>query len=290
MDGGIEKAFHAVGCVGRHQYVFHAVEGVAGGERFHGEHVEGCAADFAGLECLNQGGLIDDGAAADVDDDGAGLHGGDLRGSDHAAGFGSQRSREEQVVAGGNELVELWRSETKINQAISRGELRAAAQGGDLHSEGAGALRGCLADASIAYDSQRFSRQHAGDEVLPHARLLLADDAAEIEGEMEHHRRHPIGQGSAEDAAAVREQGGMGQHFRFENAFDAGPQDMDPAEQDRIGFGVKQGVGFRSGLAHPIEIVADDDANFLGGPRESLQKRCRRIGDHQEYGTRHRTD
>ena len=97
LKGRFEKALHAVRGVRGKQYVGQSPEGVARGKRFGVENVERGAADGVRFQCVDQRGLIDHRAAADVHYHGARLHGRDFRHSDEAFGLRRPRSRHLQT-------------------------------------------------------------------------------------------------------------------------------------------------------------------------------------------------
>ena len=54
--------------------------------RFFFVDVETAGEDFAGVEGLDEGGFVDDGAAGGIDEDDAVFHEGELGGRDHVVG------------------------------------------------------------------------------------------------------------------------------------------------------------------------------------------------------------
>lgn len=72
----VEPGGGVVGGVGREEHVVHCPEGVGGGERLGVIDVEHGAADAPAGEGADEGGFLDDGPAADVDQDGVGGEGG----------------------------------------------------------------------------------------------------------------------------------------------------------------------------------------------------------------------
>src|SRR5581483_12417258 len=74
LDGKFARVGQIIGGVRREQHVRHFPERMFGGERLAEENVEGGTAQFSVLQRVDQGRLVDDGAAADVDDDCGRLH------------------------------------------------------------------------------------------------------------------------------------------------------------------------------------------------------------------------
>ena len=95
--------------VGRHDDTRHAEQRALGGGLL-GKHVHGGAGQVTADDGLRQCGGVDQVAARDVDDARAGLHLGDRRGVDHAAGLGCGGHVERDEVALGVEVVDLLRT------------------------------------------------------------------------------------------------------------------------------------------------------------------------------------
>ena len=97
--GPIEPIFGVVGTVRRNEDIFKVVDGVARRDRLLLEDIETRAPDFPAVERANKSRLIDDRAAADVDDNRARLHRRKCRITDHVMGFRRERRGDHDIVA-----------------------------------------------------------------------------------------------------------------------------------------------------------------------------------------------
>ena len=108
---GVAESFEAVfpgwpGEMGGQDDVFQGEEWVAGFWRLFFEDIESGGPDGAVGEGCVQGGFVDDGAAAGVDEDGGGFHQRQLRGADHVPGAGQQWHVEAYDVRGFQHFVQ----------------------------------------------------------------------------------------------------------------------------------------------------------------------------------------
>ena len=119
--------------------------------------VEAGGENGSGLERLDQGPFVDDGAAGDVDENPVRAEGGKQRGVDEAARAGAAGRGDHEDVAG------LRHCGERGIEAISRVGLRAAAVVDDLEPEAFGPRRNRLADPPEAQDSHGAAAQRRGE-------------------------------------------------------------------------------------------------------------------------------
>jgi hypothetical protein len=116
-----EELFGPGDGVGGEDDVVHRAEGRVGTERFFFEDIEGGTGDAAGLEGLDEGLFLHDGAAGGVDEHGSGFHAGELGGAEQAAGVGCERTVHENVVGFGEEVVEGDEFDAELGSALRLG-------------------------------------------------------------------------------------------------------------------------------------------------------------------------
>src|SRR5271163_4849501 len=87
--------------VWREEEIGSTPERAFGGERLDGGYVEGGAGECAGFECADEGGFVEERAAAHVDEAGARFHAGDLWSVDEVVGFGGFGGGNDDVVGVG---------------------------------------------------------------------------------------------------------------------------------------------------------------------------------------------
>lgn len=85
--GVIEPVGGVIGAMRGEQDVCQFVEGMTGGQRFFVENVESCTSDAVGRKRADHSQFVDHRAAAYINYDGGGFHGGKLGFGDHAVGF-----------------------------------------------------------------------------------------------------------------------------------------------------------------------------------------------------------
>ena len=149
-------------------------------------NVEGDAADLAAFEGVDEGGGVDEGASADVDEDDAGLHHLKRFLADDVVGFGGERG-----VEGDDVTLPGEGDGVGVLDAVLSGpfEVGKGVVGEDAHAESAEDLTGDLAGASGANEACGFAVEVEADEAVE-GEVQIADaivgagDFA-IEGEQE---------------------------------------------------------------------------------------------------------
>ena len=116
-------------------------ERVVLGQGFGGEDVEAGAGDAAVGERVPERCLMDDGAAGGVDQDGGGLHQGELRGADEVRGLRGETEMQAHDVAGAIEFVELDELDAGVALRVHRPDDDAHAdcrrEAGEVAADGA---------------------------------------------------------------------------------------------------------------------------------------------------------
>ena len=185
------------------QHVRVIPERAVGGERLAGDDVEGGEADPAGLEGVQQRRLVDDGAAADVDQDRPGPHGAEHLLADEAdGGVGAGQGHDDRVDVGGRARELLDRDE--LVDALDGGAGAGGAQHG--RADGVEQRRAGLPDAAEADD------EHAHRVELAHLPTrgpvviaLLGEEAGKGLRAGEHAEQGELRQRAAVGAGAGRD-------------------------------------------------------------------------------------
>ena len=282
--------------MGREEHVVQFPEGMVLGERFLVEDVEPGAFDPPFLEGLDKGRFRDYGAAADIDDDCGGLHGGQFFFADEAAGVFGERGGGYYVVADCHHGGAVFEGVELVDDGV-RGEFGAAAEGYDFHAQGVGALGGGAADFAVAYDAEGAAVDLLYVELFPDGGFLIADHAAEVLGEEEHGGYGEFAEGAFEDAASVGDGDGAFDQFREERAFDAGREGVDPLDFARgvpdllegvaDVHSIEDDVGFGSGGFEGVGVAADGDGGGIGQLFEDGQVLGVGVRDDKEVQGRH---
>src|SRR5699024_4182139 len=109
------------------------------------EHVQAGSGDGALLQRCDQGLLVDDAAAGDVDQRGRVLHQAQFAGADQMAGLGGGRDGQDHVVAALEHLVQLELGDAHLGAEVGP---RGAVPGDDLEVQGGQLAHGLLSDAA----------------------------------------------------------------------------------------------------------------------------------------------
>ena len=134
--------------VGGQDDVFHRIEGIVRGRRLGLLHVQAGAGDLSGLQGLDEGRLVDEGAPGGVDDAGRRLH--LLKGLpvDDVPGLGGQGTVEGEIVRAAQQLVQR-----AVAHAFAVGPGRAGIDQ-HLHIQRPGQLDDFAADGPFAQNAQ----------------------------------------------------------------------------------------------------------------------------------------
>lgn len=194
--------------VGREDDVVHREEGFVH-DRLLLENVEGGSSEVTGSECLDEGGLVHDLAAGDVNEESAGFHPGETRRVDEVVRLRGQGDERDDDVGLGEEVVEAA-AVGMVGWTGSRVD--------HLQVECPGAALDHLRNAAVADQAERFP---AEDRSLPAERLhsrgplagadeavRLGDPAGQVEDEAEGVIGGRLGEGVGRvrrgDAAALQ--------------------------------------------------------------------------------------
>ena len=233
--------------------------------RLDREHVDSGAVQVAAAQRPGQRVEVHHHAAAVVDQVGAGAHGGEFGGADHAGGAGGFGHMQADHVAGGQQLV----------QADHRLGVAVAQFVGDVvvdhpHAHRLGHVAELAADAAIADDAQRFAAhlKAALGRLVPAAGMgafAAAGDAPQQHDDLpDHQLGHAAGVGErrVEDRDAVAAGGG---EVHLVSA------DAEAADQH-------QPVGGGEYLGGELGARADAE-NVNAGQRPGQLRAVQRLGD-----------
>src|SRR5277367_3137277 len=124
--------------VRREEEIWGAPQGAVGGERLDGGYVESGASERAGFQRVDEGGFVEEGAAAYVDEAGTGLHAGDLWCANEVTRFGGFGGGDYDIVRVRQGFFELLGGEDFFGV---RGVAFAGARyAPDAHVKGGGAF------------------------------------------------------------------------------------------------------------------------------------------------------
>ena len=200
------------------------------------------------LQALGERGLVDDRAAADVDEHGAGLDGGERVGVEQAAGGVGQRQRDDDAVGAGHQRGQLVRRVELVDvRGLARG---VALDRQHAHAERLREPRGLGPDLAEADDQQRAVAQLA-DGLLarrPVALALVGEQLRQVLGEREQPEQRELRQRPGVHAARRRHDhvlelaGGEAQRVAQLLA-GAGVAGLHPAQRGRAADDVDEPVG-----------------------------------------------
>ena len=223
--------------------------------RLHLEHVEGGAADMAGLEGRGQRALVDQAAARAVDDAHALLGLGKRCRVDDVAGLVGERGVQGDEIGAAQQVVELHLLHAQLHGALGRQE---GIEGDHLHLQADGAVGDDGADVAAADHAQRLGVELDAQELrlLPLAALGGAVGLGDLAGERHHQRDGVLGGGDGIAEGRVHDDdalGGGGPHIDVVDA------DAGAADHLELGGGGDDLLGGLGGGAHREAIVVADD-------------------------------
>ena len=242
--------------------------GLSSRQRLLGEDVERRARERAVLQALGQRRLVDDRAAADVDEHRAGLDRRERVGVEQAARRVGGGQRDDDAVGAADERAQLGHRVELVD--VRDAALEAALDRDHVHAERAGQPRGLGADRADADEQQRLAAQLA-DRVLagrPVARALVALEQRQLLGEREQAEDGELGErpgvdaGGRRDGDAVELVGGERQRGA-ELLAGAGVAGLDPLQARRAADEVDE----------PLAGAAGDPEHDLGALERVLPAR-----------------
>ncbi len=160
------------GDVGGDEAVLGGEERVVGFGGFDGEDVEASSGDAAFVEGFGEGGFIDEGAAAGVDDHGLAFHEAEGALADEVLGGIGERAVEADDVGQAEDVVDFGGGDTG-----GWGLFPGALGGEDLHAEGDGDARDGAADFAVTDDAEGAAGE-LDDGVIPVGEIGALDPAA----------------------------------------------------------------------------------------------------------------
>ena len=166
-------------------------------------HVGGVTADPAGLQGLVHILLVDDAAAAHVQDNGVVLHLGDGLGIEQVAGLIVQRHMDGDEVRNLQHLVDAHALGVLLLEDVS-GQIGVVSD--DVHLEHAGQLAHALADAAKAQNAQGLAPQLAAHELILVPLLVdlhVVAGGNGMAGQVQHLGDGQLGHGVAVQAGGV---------------------------------------------------------------------------------------
>src|SRR5277367_916493 len=161
--------------------------------------------DSATRKRLEHRAFIDHGAAPDVDYDCFRLHGRELSLPDHPTRFCSQGCGYDYIITMGKHLKLLLRRVHPCDYRVHRIPRGMPLDGEHVHSERPASRPNRSPDVAIADDSNSLARYGQDVESLPHARLLIANHAAEVFRKIENRADRKLPERCAEHSRPIRE-------------------------------------------------------------------------------------
>ena len=175
---GLEGAVGDVADMRRQDGVVDPAQGMIGGQRFLVEDIEGRPGDAPVLQYVDQGGLVDDGAARGVDEVRRRLHQRELGRADDADRALPQRQVDGDDVGAAEEIMLSDPLDAELRRPFRRQVL---APGDDVHGERLGDGGHLGADVPEADEAKGLVRKRAAKGVVPapgaKGRVLLRDVA-----------------------------------------------------------------------------------------------------------------
>src|SRR5262249_16132930 len=155
---------------------------VAWRQRLVLEDVEASAFDAVRCQGLDHGFLVNDRAAADVDDDGSGFHDSELGVADHVPIFLGEGRGSDHVIPMPDNLFQVRGRQIALDNriAIIRIGGNGSTQGEDAHSHGANAGGDGATDVTVADDADNLTADFLDIKRLPTSLRLIADHASKI--------------------------------------------------------------------------------------------------------------
>jgi len=168
-------------------------------QRFGGEHVEPRTAEVSVEQAPDQRLLVDDLAAADVDEPRAGAHRSESVGIEQTAGLVGERCRHGDGVGPAEYLGEPGRR-PRLARFVAGG---CPAEATHLHAERSGEARRLGTDRAEAHDAQSHPVEIDRSAWLPLTRRLVAKGLREVAAEREEVGQHGLGDRRRGGAGAV---------------------------------------------------------------------------------------
>jgi hypothetical protein len=244
-------------------------------------HVEDRGAELAGLQRLDEGFLVDERTAADVAEDGPGLHGRERGRVEEVLGVGGGRNTRHHRVAPPEHRVEVGGAGQLVDCFVLLSR-RVAPPGGEHgHAERPSPHGDGGADGAQSDDAQDCALGGAADFRRPAPFALELLDLGKPLPHGEDPRQRELGDGNRCDARSIRDHA-VKREAGIVEVIDAGADRLDPAEVRSEARGVggnierERDIGARPDRA---PIVGELVALVLGEVAEAAQ-----VGHDDELG------
>ncbi len=199
-------------------------------ERFGFEDVEGGPREVAVIQRIDEGGLVEDTAASDVDEVGVVGHDLELVGPDETGRLGGQRDGEHHEAC---VLDSVGKGRCRVNRTNVVGRHRRPPDADDIHAEGVGACSHALAERSKPHDADLLAGEGEGRVPrfpAPLARLLGVPIPMEPASERHHVPEHSFADGVAVNPGTVRHDDSVLLESIERERVDAGLDAVNPGE------------------------------------------------------------